>query len=224
MDRRTLILLVATCGLLLVWHPLMKRVYPDKPLPATNRIASTTVVGGTNASAAVTAPITAPAPIAQLADDAWANDLQWNLSSVFFGTKHAFGHMLARGSGSVINISSVEGKTGAAGMAGYVAAKHGVHGLTKSAAAEAGRMGVTVNAICPGLIITDAVLQGGPGTAAAMGMSYEEMVEKVFKSKTLTGELNTVEQVAAVAVLLASETGRGITGSFFNVDGGQSPY
>jgi enoyl-[acyl-carrier-protein] reductase (NADH) len=56
-----------------------------------------------------------------------------------------------------------------------------------------------------------------------MGMSYEEMVEKVFKSKTLTGELNTVEQVAAVAVLLASETGRGITGSFFNVDGGQSP-
>ncbi|HTK99845.1 MAG TPA: SDR family NAD(P)-dependent oxidoreductase [Pseudomonadales bacterium] len=168
--------------------------------------------------------ITAPAPIAQLADDAWANDLQWNLSSVFFGTKHAFGHMLARGSGSVINISSVEGKTGAAGMAGYVAAKHGVHGLTKSAAAEAGRMGVTVNAICPGLIITDAVLQGGPGTAAAMGMSYEEMVEKVFKSKTLTGELNTVEQVAAVAVLLASETGRGITGSFFNVDGGQSPY
>jgi 3-hydroxybutyrate dehydrogenase len=168
--------------------------------------------------------ITAPAPIAQLADDAWANDLQWNLSSVFYGTKHAFAHMLPRGSGTVINISSVEGKTGAAGMAGYVAAKHGVHGLTKSAAAEAGRMGVTVNAICPGLIITDAVLQGGPGTAAAMGMSYDEMVEKVFKSKTLTGELNTVEQVAAVAVLLASDAGRGITGSFFNVDGGQSPY
>ena len=109
-------------------------------------------------------------------------------------------------------------------MAGYVAAKHGVHGLTKSAAAEGGPMGVTVNAICPGLIITDAVLQGGPGTAAAMGMTYDEMVEKVFKSKTLTGELNTVEQVAAVAVLLASEAGRGITGSFFNVDGGQAPY
>lgn len=168
--------------------------------------------------------ITAPAPIAQLADDAWANDLQWNLSSVFYGTKYAFAHMLPSGRGAVINISSVEGKTGAPGMAGYVAAKHGVHGLTKSAAAEGGPMGVTVNAICPGLIITDAVLQGGPGTAAAMGMTYDEMVEKVFKSKTLTGELNTVEQVAAVAVLLASEAGRGITGSFFNVDGGQSPY
>ena len=168
--------------------------------------------------------ITAPAPVAQLDDDAWANDLQWNLSSVFYGCKHAFAYMLKQGSGAVINISSVEGKTGAAGMAGYVAAKHGVHGLTKSAAAEVGRAGITVNAICPGLILTDAVLQGGPGTAAAMGMSYDEMVDKVFKSKTLTGELNTVEQVAAVAVLLASDAGRGITGSFFNVDGGQAPY
>lgn len=168
--------------------------------------------------------ITAPAPIVDLADDAWKNDLEWNLSSVFYGTKHAFARMLPQRSGTVINISSVEGKTGAPGMAGYVAAKHGVHGLTKSAAAEAGRSGVTVNAICPGLILTDAVREGGPGTAAAMGLTYDEMVEKVFKSKTLTGELNTVEQVAAIAVLLASDAGRGITGSFFNVDGGQSPY
>jgi NAD(P)-dependent dehydrogenase (short-subunit alcohol dehydrogenase family) len=168
--------------------------------------------------------ITAPAPIAQLDDAAWANDLQWNLSSVFYGTKHAFAHMLPQRSGAVINISSVEGKIGSAAMAGYVAAKHGVHGLTKVAAAEAGRSGITVNAICPGLIMTDAVAEGGPGTAAAMGMTYDEMIEKVFKSKTLTGELNTVEQVAAVAVLFASEPGRGITGSFFNVDGGQVPY
>ena len=168
--------------------------------------------------------ITDPAPVATLTDEAWANDLQWNLSSVFYGTKHAFAHMMPRGVGAVINISSVEGKTGAAGMAGYVAAKHGVHGLTKSSAAEVGRMGITVNAICPGLILTDAVTQGGPGTAAAMGMTYEEMIEKVFKSKTLSGNLNTVEQVAAVAVLLASDAGRGITGSFINVDGGQAPY
>jgi NAD(P)-dependent dehydrogenase (short-subunit alcohol dehydrogenase family) len=109
-------------------------------------------------------------------------------------------------------------------MAGYVAAKHGVHGLTKSAAAEVGRSGITVNAICPGLILTDAVMNGGPGTAAAMGLTFDEMVDQVFKSKTLTGQLNTAAQVAAVAVLLASEAGRGITGSFFNVDGGQAPY
>ncbi len=168
--------------------------------------------------------ITEPAPVATLTDEAWANDLQWNLTSVFYGMKHAFAHMLPRGSGAVINISSVEGKTGVAGMAGYVAAKHGIHGLTKSGAAEVGRLGITVNAICPGLILTDAVTQGGPATAAAMGLSYDEMIDKVFKSKTLTGELNTVEQVAAVAVLLASDAGRGITGAFFNVDGGQAPY
>lgn len=168
--------------------------------------------------------ITEPAPVATLSDEAWANDVQWNLTSVFYGTKHALAHMLAQRRGAVINISSVEGKMGVPGMAGYAAAKHGIHGLTKSAAAEVGRLGVTVNAICPGLILTDAVTQGGPATAAAMGLSYQDMIDKVFKAKTLTGELNTVEQVAAVAVLLASEAGRGITGAFFNVDGGQAPY
>ena len=168
--------------------------------------------------------ITEPAPIASLSDEAWANDIQWNLTSVFYGMKHAFAHMLPNKSGAVINISSVEGKMGVAGMAGYAAAKHGIHGLTKSAAAEVGRLGITVNAICPGLILTDAVTIGGATTAAAMGLSYDEMIDKVFKSKTLTGALNTVEQVAAVAVLLASDAGRGITGTFFNVDGGQAPY
>jgi NAD(P)-dependent dehydrogenase (short-subunit alcohol dehydrogenase family) len=168
--------------------------------------------------------ITEPAPVASLSDDAWANDLQWNLTSVFYGMKHAFAHMLPNKSGSVITISSVEGKLGVPGMAGYAAAKHGIHGLTKSAAAEVGRAGITVNAICPGLILTDAVTLGGPTTAAAMGLSYEDMIERVFKAKTLTGDLNRVEQVAAVAVLLASDAGRGITGAFFNVDGGQAPY
>ncbi|MFI5319111.1 MAG: SDR family NAD(P)-dependent oxidoreductase [Myxococcota bacterium] len=168
--------------------------------------------------------ITAPAPVASLSDEAWANDVQWNLTSVFYGTKHALAHMLPQQRGAVINISSVEGKMGVPGMAGYAAAKHGIHGLTKSAAAEVGRLGITVNAICPGLILTDAVTQGGPTTAAAMGLSYDDMIEKVFKAKTLTGELNTVEQIAAVAVLLASDAGRGITGAFFNVDGGQAPY
>jgi 3-hydroxybutyrate dehydrogenase len=168
--------------------------------------------------------ITEPAPVATLSDEAWANDIQWNLTSVFYGMKHAFAHMLASKSGTVINISSVEGKMGVPGMSGYAAAKHGIHGLTKSGAAEVGRLGITVNAICPGLILTDSVTMGGPATAAAMGLSYDEMIEKIFKSKTLTGELNTVAQVAAVAVLLASDAGRGITGSFFNVDGGQAPY
>lgn len=168
--------------------------------------------------------ITDPAPVAGLSDDAWENDLRWNLSSAFYGTRHALAHMLPQSRGCIINISSVEGKLGVAGMAGYAAAKHGLHGLTKSVAAEVGRSGITVNAICPGLILTDAVREGGPSTAEAMGISYEEMIEKVFKAKTLTGALNSVAQVAAVAVLLASEAGRGITGALLSVDGGQAPY
>lgn len=168
--------------------------------------------------------ITEPAPVVDLKEEAWANDLQWNLSSVFYGIKHAAPHMIAQNFGRIINISSVEGKMGVPGMAGYVAAKHGVHGLTKSAAGELGRQGITVNAICPGLILTDAVTEGGPTTAAAMGMSYDEMVDNVFKARTMTGELNTVEQVAELSVLLASDTGAGFTGALMSLDGGISPY
>ncbi len=168
--------------------------------------------------------ITEPAPVAALSDEAWANDVQWNLTSVFYGTKHALAHMLPQKSGRIINISSVEGKMGVPGMAGYAAAKHGVNGLTKATAGEVGREGITVNAICPGLILTDAVNEGGPQTAEAMGMTFDQMVDSVFKAKTMTGELNTVEQVAELAVLLASDVGAGFTGAQLSVDSGIAPY
>lgn len=168
--------------------------------------------------------ITEPAPVIALSDEAWANDVQWNLTSVFYGTKHALKHMVPQRFGRIINISSVEGKMGVPGMAGYAASKHGVNGLTKATAGEVGREGVTVNAICPGLILTDAVTEGGPQTAEAMGMTFEDMVENVFKAKTMTGELNTVEQVAELAVLLASDLGAGFTGAQLSVDGGIAPY
>ena len=168
--------------------------------------------------------ITEPAPIVDLKEDAWANDLQWNLSSVFYGIKHAAPHMVEQGFGRIINISSVEGKMGVPGMAGYAASKHGVNGLTKATAGEVGREGITVNAICPGLILTDAVTEGGPQTAEAMGITFDDMVENVFKAKTMTGELTTVEQVAELAVLLASDVGAGFTGAQLSVDGGIAPY
>ncbi|MCZ6710305.1 MAG: SDR family oxidoreductase, partial [Gammaproteobacteria bacterium] len=126
--------------------------------------------------------------------------------------------------GTIINISSVEGKMGVPAMGAYTASKHGVNGLTKAVAAEVGRSGVTVNAICPGLILTEAVTGGGPALAETLGMTFDEMVNDVFKAKTLTGELNTVEQIAEMAVFLASPAGRGITGAQISVDGGMSPY
>jgi NAD(P)-dependent dehydrogenase (short-subunit alcohol dehydrogenase family) len=164
------------------------------------------------------------APIAELSEAAWENDLRLNLTSAFLATKAALRHMLPAGYGTIINISSVEGKVATPSMGAYVASKHGLNGLTKAVAAEVGRSGITVNAICPGLILTDAVRDGGPGLAESLGMSFEEMVDTVFKSKTLTGELNTVEQVAQMALLLATPAGRGITGALLSVDGGIAPY
>lgn len=163
-------------------------------------------------------------PLTEVEEADWEHDLRLNLTSVFLATKMALSHMLPAGYGTIINVSSVEGKVAAPAMAAYVASKHGVNGLTKAVAAEVGRAGITVNAICPGLILTDAVADGGPGLAEQLGMTFDEMVDNIFRAKTLTGELNTVEQIAGTAVFLASEAGRGITGTALSVDAGISPY
>ncbi|MDG2276977.1 MAG: SDR family oxidoreductase, partial [Pseudomonadales bacterium] len=125
--------------------------------------------------------------------------------------------------GRVINISSTEGKIGKPVFTAYSTAKHAINGMTKSVAQEVGASGVTVNAICPGLVITDIVKDNGPATADAMGISFAEMVD-LFAQDAAIKRPNTVEEVAAMAVLLASEAGGGITGASLSVDGGTAPY
>ncbi|MCX6527581.1 MAG: SDR family oxidoreductase, partial [Actinobacteria bacterium] len=93
----------------------------------------------------------------------------------------------------------------------------------KSAAQEVGTLGITVNALCPGAIETDIMKQDGPGAAQAMGLTYEGLLE-VFANDSAVKRLNEVQDVANVAVLLASEAGAGITGSLISIDGGTSPY
>ncbi len=164
------------------------------------------------------------APAAEIEEAAWEEDLRFSLTSTFLATKRALKYMLPQSYGTIINISSIEGKQGAPIMSCYCAAKHGVNGFTKAVAAEVGRSGVTINSICPGLIITDAITTGGPNLAAEMGITFDEMVNDVFKAKTQTGELNTPEQIGAMAVFLSSEAGRGITGQQISVDAGLSTY
>ena len=159
-----------------------------------------------------------------LTEEEWDADLRLNLTSTFHATQLALAHMLPANYGTIINISSVEGKQGSPAMSAYCTAKHGVNGLTKALAHEVGRSGVTVNAICPGLILTDAVTEGGKNLAASLGMTLDEMIDTVFRSKTMTGELNTSEQVADLAILLAGPSGRGITGSQLSVDAGIATY
>jgi NAD(P)-dependent dehydrogenase (short-subunit alcohol dehydrogenase family) len=117
----------------------------------------------------------------------------------------------------------MEGKHGKPVLTAYTAAKHAVNGMTKSIAREVGTEGITINAICPGLIITDIVRDSGPETAKAMGMTFDEMVT-LFSQESAIKRPNTVEEVAAMAVLLASEAGAGITGAALSIDGGTSQY
>ena len=162
-------------------------------------------------------------PLAELTDEAFDECMKWNVYSTFWASRRAVGAMAARGWGRIINISSVEGTVGKPVMTAYTTAKHAVNGMTKSLAQEVGASGVTVNAICPGLIITDIVRDNGPSTAEAMGMSFDEMVD-MFAQESAIKRPNTVEEVAAMAVLLASDAGGGITGALLNVDGGTAPY
>ena len=132
--------------------------------------------------------------------------------------------MLPRESGRVIVTSSVEGKLGKPGIPGYVATKHAVNGLVKAAAQEVGTLGITVNAILPGIIETDIVRTTGPDSAVAMGLSgYDELIG-MFTAESAIKRPNRVEEVAAVAVLLASDAARNMTGCLFPVDGGTMPY
>ena len=162
-------------------------------------------------------------PVADLPDDAWDLVMKWNLYSTFWASRRAIKPMIERGWGRIINISSTEGKLGKPVLTAYSAAKHAVNGFTKSMAKEVATSGVTVNAICPGLVITDIIRDNGPRTAEAMGMSFDEMVD-MFAQEAAIKRPNTVEEVAALAVLLASNAGGGITGGTLSVDGGTAPY
>jgi 3-hydroxybutyrate dehydrogenase len=163
------------------------------------------------------------APCVDLYDEDWELVMKWNLYSTFWGTRAALRHMLPQKWGRIINISSIEGKHGKPVLSSYVAAKHAVNGFTKAVAKEVGTEGVTVNAICPGLVITDIILTNGPRTAEAMGITFEQMVD-LFAQESAIKRPNTLDEVAAVAVLLASDVAAGITGSIYSVDGGTAAY
>lgn len=162
-------------------------------------------------------------PLVNLSDEAFDEAMKWNVYSTFWATRRALKPMLAQKWGRVINISSMEGKHGKPVFTAYTAAKHAINGMTKSLAREVGTEGVTANCICPGLVITDIIRNNGPATAEAMGMSFDEMVT-MFAAEAAIKRPNTVEEVAAVAVLLASDAGAGITGAAISVDGGTAQY
>jgi 3-hydroxybutyrate dehydrogenase len=164
------------------------------------------------------------APVFMMSDEEWALEVDWNLNHVFWGMRRALQHMIPRESGRIIVTSSVEGKLGKPGIPGYAATKHAVNGLVKAAAREVGTQGITVNAILPGLIETDIVRATGPDSAVAMGFDGYDALIQAFSSEAAIKRPNKVEEVAAVAVLMASDAAKNMTGCMFPVDGGTMPY
>jgi 3-hydroxybutyrate dehydrogenase len=164
------------------------------------------------------------ASVHQLSDAAWTNAMDFILNSTFWATRRALQTMVRQGSGRVINISSIEGKLGnKANISHYVTAKHAVNGFTKAVAFEYGRQGITCNAICPGAVETAAFAENGRAYAEGAGIDYDDFVA-MYADESAIGRLNTVAEVAAMAVLLAGPAGGGINGALLNVDGGSAPY
>jgi len=150
----------------------------------------------------------------------WDAIIAINLSSAFHTMRVALPGMKRRGWGRVINVASVHGLVASAGKSAYVAAKHGIVGLTRAAALECARSGVTVNAICPGWVLTPLVQKQIDARAAEHGLSNEEAERQLLAEKEPSLRFTTPEQLAALALFLCSPAGDNVLGTAWNMDGG----
>ena len=150
----------------------------------------------------------------------WDAIIAINLSSAFHAMRAALPGMKQRNWGRVINMASVHGLVGSAQKSAYVAAKHGIVGLTKVAALENATTGITVNAICPGWVLTPLVQKQVDARAAADGIDNDEAKRRLLGDKQPSMQFTTPEQLAELAVFMCSPAGDNIRGVAWNVDGG----
>lgn len=159
-------------------------------------------------------------PIETFPTEKWDAIIAINLSSAFHTTRAVVPDMLEKGWGRIINVASAHALVASPFKSAYVAAKHGLAGLTKTVALEVAEKGITVNAIAPGYVETPLVLGQIADTARARGISEEEVVRDVMLAAQPSKKMITIEQVADLAVYLCSDSAAGITGSILSIDGG----
>jgi 3-hydroxybutyrate dehydrogenase len=164
------------------------------------------------------------APIEEFPEDKWDAIIAIDLSSAFHATKAALPGMKARKFGRIVNIASAHGLVASPFKAAYVAAKHGLVGLTKVTALEVAELGITANAICPGYVWTPLVAKQIPDQAKAHNMSEADVIKNVLLVNQPNKQFATVEQMGALTAFLASDAGASITGTAIPVDGGWTAH
>ena len=159
-------------------------------------------------------------PIDEFPIEKWDQIIAINLSSAFHTIRAALPKMKEKGWGRIINTASAHAFVASPFKSAYVAAKHGIAGLTKTVALEVATKGITVNAIAPGYVWTPLVEKQIPDTMKARNMTKEQVMNDVLLAAQPTKEFVTVEQVAALAVFLCTDSAKSITGTTLPIDGG----
>ena len=160
------------------------------------------------------------ARIENFAPERWDAIIAINLNSVFHATRLALPAMQKAGWGRIINVASVHGLVASAEKSAYVAAKHGVVGLTKVTALENATSGITCNAICPGWVLTPLVQKQVDAKAQALGLSNEEATRQLLGEKEPSMQFTTPEELGALAVFFCSPAANNVRGVAWNMDGG----
>jgi 3-hydroxybutyrate dehydrogenase len=160
------------------------------------------------------------APIEEFPVEKWNAIIAINLVASFHTMRLVIPAMKQRRWGRIINIASAHALVASPFKSAYVAAKHGLAGLTKTAALETAACGITVNAICPGYVLTPLVEKQIPDTARTRGITEEQVVNTVLLAAQPTKQFVTIEQVASLAMYLANDAAASVTGALLSIDGG----